>query len=128
MILLALYLCVCVSVCFFASARHFLYDPMNWMSDWPGQFFRAFATVFTDAVLAYDTLLRDFAFFSPSLFSTCVLFTSLITCSTKIPWRAWMFSSLQLFRYMLYFLWELGISCSNTVLFALVIGPSLGFK
>lgn len=57
--------------------------------------------------VASHTLLLDFAFFFSFLFSTCVLFTSLITCSTKIPWRAWMFSSLQLFWYMLYSLWEL---------------------
>lgn len=64
MILLALYLCVYL----FAFARRFLYDPMNWMSDWPVQLFRAFATVFTDVVwppiLSYLILL----FFSPFFF------------------------------------------------------------
>lgn len=66
---------VCVSL--FASARRFLYDPMNWMSDWPDQFFRAFATVFTDAVwpmiLSYVILLFFF-FFSISFFNMCTFY------------------------------------------------------
>lgn len=63
MILFALYLCVYL----FAFARRFLYDPMNWMSDWPDHFFRAFATVFADAVwsmiLSYVILLSFHFFF-----------------------------------------------------------------
>lgn len=48
-----------------------VYDPMNRMSDWPDQFFRAFTTVFYQAAWHVILIFSEFAFvFS----STCVLF------------------------------------------------------
>jgi hypothetical protein len=121
MILIALYLCVCL----FASARRFLYDPMNWMSDWPDQFFRASATVFTDAVWPM-ILLRDFASFSISFFNLCTFYFA-HNMFDKDSLACMDVFSLQLFRYMPYFLWETGHVLFE-YLFALVIGPSLVFK
>jgi len=54
-----LYLCVLL---FPLALRPFLYDPMNRMSDWPDQFFRAFTMVFYQAAWHVILFLREFSF------------------------------------------------------------------
>jgi hypothetical protein len=122
MILTVLYLCVL----FFALALPlcFLYDPMNRMSDWPDQFFRAFTMVFYQAAWHIILFLRDFPF--PS--STCVLFTSLITCRLrKIPWHAWVFCLFDCFATCS-ISFELELFLSDVVLLVLIMDFFLSLK
>lgn len=56
--------CCVIPVFFFAPLLFPVYDPMNRMSDWPDQFFRAFTTVFYQAAWHVILILRDFVFTS----------------------------------------------------------------
>jgi hypothetical protein len=109
-----------IPVCAFlrvGSSFFVLYDPMNRMSDWPDQFFRAFTMVFYQAAWHIILFLRDFPF--PS--STCVLFTSLITCRLrKIPWHAWVFCLFDCFATCS-ISFELELFLSDVVLLVLIM-------
>jgi hypothetical protein len=71
MILLALYLCVYL---FAFATRRSLYDSMNRMSDWPDQFLRAFATVFSQAVWHMILSCLTFLFSFPFLPNMCTFY------------------------------------------------------